>query len=67
MYADTYEFVLGVALGLLVSNSAERQALRESLLATDRGYYNSAGGLYLGLAQQYGDETGCKERFPFCL
>ena len=37
------KFVVGIVLGLLVAMIA--------------GITNSAGGLYLGLAQQYGDET----------
>ena len=52
------KFVLGVALGLLVSKfCGEAGLFGITSMAMIAGITNSAGGLYLGLAQQYGDET----------
>ena len=52
------KFVLGVALGLLVSwFCGEAGFFGITSMAMIAGITNSAGGLYLGLAQQYGDET----------
>lgn len=52
------KFVLGVALGLLVSFfCGEAGFCGITSMAMIAGITNSTGGLYLGLAQQYGDET----------
>ena len=52
------KFVLGVALGLLVSKFCGAAGFAGiTSMAMIAGITNSAGGLYLGLAQQYGDET----------
>lgn len=52
------KFVLGVALGLLVAKICGAAGFAGiTPMAIIAAITNSAGGLYLGLAQQYGDET----------
>lgn len=52
------KFVLGVAVGLIVSKACGMAGLMGiTPMAIIAALTNSAGGLYLGLAQQYGDET----------
>lgn len=52
------KFVLGVAVGLLVAKIFGEAGLAGiTPMAFIAALTNSAGGLYLGLAQQYGDET----------
>ena len=52
------KFILGVALGLLVSWAfGSNGILGITPLAIIAALTNSAGGEYLGLAQQYGDES----------
>ena len=52
------KFLLGVALGLLVAKLCGTAGiLGITPMAIIAGITNSAGGLYLGLAQQYGDES----------
>ena len=52
------KFVLGVALGLLVAKLCGTAGIAGiTPMAIIAGITNSAGGLYLGLAQQYGDES----------
>lgn len=52
------KFVLGVALGLLVAKICGNAGFAGiTPMAIIAAITNSAGGLYLGLAQQYGDES----------
>ncbi len=52
------KFVLGVALGLIVAAICGTAGLLGiTPMAIIAAITNSAGGLYLGLAQQYGDES----------
>lgn len=52
------KFILGVALGLLVSKTCGMAGFMGiTPMAIIAALTNSAGGLYLGLAQQYGDES----------
>lgn len=58
VHTDTYEIYFGVGLGLLVAKfCGEAGFMGITSMAMIAGITNSAGGLYLGLAQQYGDET----------
>lgn len=52
------KFILGVALGLIVAKVCGMAGFAGiTPMAIIAGITNSAGGLYLGLAQQYGDES----------
>lgn len=52
------KFVVGIILGLLVAKIGGAAGFCGiTSMAMIAGITNSAGGLYLGLAQQYGDET----------
>lgn len=52
------KFVVGIVLGLLVAKIGGAAGFCGiTSMAMIAGITNSAGGLYLGLAQQYGDET----------
>ena len=52
------KFVVGIILGLLVAKIGGAVGFCGiTSMAMIAGITNSAGGLYLGLAQQYGDET----------
>lgn len=52
------KFILGVVLGLIVSKVCGIAGIMGiTPMAIIAALTNSAGGLYLGLAQQYGDET----------
>lgn len=52
------KFILGVTLGLIVSKVCGIAGIMGiTPMAIIAALTNSAGGLYLGLAQQYGDET----------
>ena len=52
------KFVVGIFLGLLVAKIGGAAGFCGiTSMAMIAGITNSAGGLYLGLAQQYGDET----------
>ena len=55
------KFVVGIILGLLVAKIGGAAGFCGiTSMAMIAGITNSAGGLYLGLAQQYGDETRCR-------
>ena len=55
------KFVVGIILGLLVAKIGGAAGFCGiTSMAMIAGITNSAGGLYLGLAQQYGDETECR-------
>lgn len=58
MYTDSYEICSCIVLGLLVAKIGGAAGFCGiTSMAMIAGITNSAGGLYLGLAQQYGDET----------